>query len=158
MGTTFWAPNKGWPKITNILGHDEEKRLNFIEHLKVIEVNHLEEPSYSLDEITKISNELIKLDGSCWLALKVTTSFDDDKAETLENCWMQFGLFRFVSAESDNSNTLVDVIFHGEGPTGSLRECRHIWWGQCGDGYTFYLPGQAVISALKELGKYYDFN
>lgn len=71
---------------------------------------------------------------------------------------MEFGLFQFhTSWEEDEyeEKTLVNRIFSGSGTTQNLRELRHIWWGD-EDGYTYCIPGKAVIEALKRLEEFFD--
>lgn len=46
------------------------------------------------------------------------------------------------------------MVFHGSGPSGGLRECRHIWWGD--DGYTYYLNFALVEQAFAALRRWFD--
>lgn len=55
---------------------------------------------------------------------------------------------------SDEKEILLNCIFHGSGPSGNLRECRHIYWGE--EGYTFYPNGILITEAFKKLSEYYD--
>lgn len=131
--------------------------MRFIESLKLIKVNHLEERLYSLDEIKKTADEIIEVDSNHWLAFKNELSFHDEKPNDLQNCSLAFALFEVAQCEGDDINTLVNIVFCGDGPTGSLREPRHMWWGD-EEGYTFYLPAKAVIKTLQILEKYFDFD
>ncbi len=122
------------------------------ENLKTHEGHDKDHICYSLDEVKKKYREIIDIDSNHWLV------FGSAYGEPLlENCSVQFALFEFYMSNCDGSDTKVSVIFHGSGPSSSLRECRHIWWGEK-DGYTFYLPGEAVIKALKHLEKYFDWD
>ena len=66
-----------------------------------------------------------------------------------------FALFRFNSSNMDGSNETWEKIFEGTGPSSSLREMRHIWWGD-EKGYVYYLNMDAVMEAFHILKKYYD--
>ncbi|MGN6107239.1 MAG: hypothetical protein ACTHU0_19180 [Kofleriaceae bacterium] len=67
-----------------------------------------------------------------------------------------FAVFDLHDSDIDGSNPRHAMLMHGEGP-GSLRECRHIWWGEIGtDGYTFGLNFAVVESALRELRRWFD--
>lgn len=106
---------------------------------------------YSLDEIKEKSTQVVDLEQGCYLAL-----FQK------EDHWLEFALFHFYCSDCDYNNITVNCVFSGEG-TGTLkegefalREMRHIWWGE--EGYTFYLPGKAVIQALQHLQKYFDMD
>lgn len=122
--------------------------MSFTEQLKNKDTNELGDSLYALSEIRQQSTELINVHPAHWLALK----FDKD------SFWLKFALFGFSQSDlnSTEENTKVYTVFEGEGPTGSLREMRHIYWGEDGKGYIFYLPGNAVIKSLEYLKKYYD--
>lgn len=80
-----------------------------------------------------------------------------------------FAVFVFcmgpVTGPTDRSDIKPDpvkhtMLFHGSGPSGSLRECRHIWWGEREDpemrGYTYYLNFATVEAAFRELRRWFD--
>lgn len=103
---------------------------------------------YSLDAL-KASFEVRELKGGGWLVLA--------KAETIPgSSWMRFAACRFVVSDIGGANTMVEVVFHGDGPGGknSLRECRHTYWGE--DGYIFYPDGALITAAFRELAEFYD--
>ena len=109
------------------------------------------DPTYSLDELKAHAKELIEVTPGHWLALWTKDG------ETPADGWLEFALFSFAMSDIGGKNTQVCLVFEGSGPTGSLRECRHIHWGPDKEGYTFYLPGTAVIKSLEHLQKYFDF-
>lgn len=51
--------------------------------------------------------------------------------------------------------TLMSVVFYGEGPSGALRELRHTYWGD-EHGYIFYVHADIVIAALNALREWFD--
>jgi len=67
--------------------------------------------------------------------------------------FIEFALVCWVS-----SNSTVEVVFYGQGVGGSLRECRHTWWGEEGDGYIFYPNYKSISAGLKYLTKYFDMD
>ncbi len=98
---------------------------------------------YRVGEIPT-TNEIRRLPGG-WLVL------NHDGAP-----WLKFAVLEFFSSAPDRSDEQVTCLFHGEGPSGSLRECRHTWWGENGDGYCFYPNGPLITAALKELSTFFD--
>lgn len=96
---------------------------------------------YSLDKM-RGSFKVVPLRGSGWLIV-------DDKA-----MWIKFAVMEFERSETDDSNVQLDCIFHGEGPVGNLRECRHTYWGE--NGYLFYPDGRIIADAFKSLSQYFD--
>jgi hypothetical protein len=113
------------------------------------------DPLYSLDEIKAKAVKVIDF-GDSYLALDTALSFDDNDEQNLYDCSLDFCFFNKVSSNIDGSNVRVTVIFCGNGPTGTLRELRHIYWGAKQSGYTFYLPLDDTIKALNELKAYFD--
>jgi hypothetical protein len=50
-----------------------------------------------------------------------------------------------------------EMVFHGSGPSGGLRELRHTWWGAPDDGgYLFYPDFTLLEAAFKALRKWFD--
>lgn len=82
----------------------------------------------------------------CWLVL--------DHLPTDDNIWLHFAVLDFNRSDGDGKNVLADCIFHGEGPVGNLRECRHTYWGE--NGYVFYPNGKRIAAAFKALAEFYD--
>jgi hypothetical protein len=68
--------------------------------------------------------------------------------------WLKFAVLQFYSSDADGNSVQLECVFHGEGPTGGLRECRHTWWGE--GGYIFYPKGKIITSAISELAKHFD--
>lgn len=99
--------------------------------------------TYSLGKI-KAQFDVRELTRDGWLALH----WDE------ERIWLKFAVLEFHTSDVNNENILVSCLFHGEGPTGSLRECRHTWWGE--DGYLFYPDGAIISAALKALSEHFD--
>lgn len=110
---------------------------------------------YSFDELKNVCDEVIELSDNAWLFLK-KTAFDPLDQDSKDNFNLSFLCCR--CAFEDGEGKRVQVIFQGDGPVASLREPRHIYWGPDGNGYTFYLPADAVIKALEHLKKYFDFD
>jgi hypothetical protein len=74
---------------------------------------------------------------------------------------LEFALFEYLSGPSTINGAEVGGLehimrFRGSGPSGSLRECRHIWWGERPDGYTHCLNFALVEAAFRELRRWYD--
>ncbi len=70
--------------------------------------------------------------------------------------WHKFAVMDFYSEEYKTKITDYTCLFHGEGPSGSLRECRHTYWGERGDGYIFYPNGKVIADAFVKLSAFYD--
>jgi len=68
--------------------------------------------------------------------------------------WLNFALVEWETETDDD--TIVNFIFHGCGTSDTLREMRHIHWGDDGKGYTFYLNREAVKRSMVILDKYFD--
>lgn len=67
---------------------------------------------------------------------------------------IDFAVLEFYSSGINDTNVLLSEIFHGVGFSGSLRECRHTYWGE--DGYVFYPNGKIIADAFKKLSIYFD--
>jgi hypothetical protein len=71
--------------------------------------------------------------------------------------WLEF---IFVEWNYSDDKDYYRCIFHGCGASSlnleefSLRELRHMYFGE--QGYVFYMPGKALISAMQVLAKYFD--
>jgi hypothetical protein len=77
-----------------------------------------------------------------------------DSNDKEDRLWLKFAVLEFAYSERDDTGIMYTCVFHGEGPSGNLRECRHTYWGE--DGYLFYPDGRLIAEAFKELSKYYD--
>jgi hypothetical protein len=109
----------------------------------------LDEQVYPLDK-AKARYEVRDLCQNGWIVLK----WDKEKS------WLKFAVLQFCTAEHDPSDTRgysnikAYCVFYGDGPSGSLRECRHTYWGE--DGYLFYPDGRIIAAAFKALSEFYD--
>lgn len=104
------------------------------------EVNDIDEPVYSLKEARQ-GNEVKELDGG-WFVYNIR-----------DNLHVQFAVFHL--SYGDDKDTMMSCVFHGTGPSGSLRECRHTWWGD-DEGYVFYPPGRLITQAFQCLSEFFD--
>ncbi len=68
--------------------------------------------------------------------------------------FVKFAVMSFYMSDLDDSNIKVSLVFHGEGPSGALRELRHTWWGD--NGYVFYPNADIICNSLQFLKKYFD--
>ncbi len=100
---------------------------------------------YPLDRID-VRYERRELTPSVWLIL----NWDANKL------WLKFAVLEFYCSEGDGKNTMLSCVFHGEGPVGNLRECRHTYWGN--DGYLFYPNGKAITSGIQALSEFFDID
>jgi hypothetical protein len=101
---------------------------------------------YSIDKIkTKFKVQQLQVNVRGWIVLNIKES------------WVEFAVFNFAESEINGENIYVEfgeLIFHGEGISGCLRECRHTYWGE--NGYIFYLPGDLITAAFQVLSEYFD--
>ena len=95
---------------------------------------------YSLKEARQ-GNEVKELDGG-WFVYNIK-----------DDLHVNFAVFHL--AYSDDKDTMMECVFQGSGPSGSLRECRHTWWGD-DEGYVFYPPGKLIAQAFQELSVFFD--
>ena len=100
--------------------------------------------AYAEKEILK-ADRVVKLAKDGLLALY----FEGHKVE--------FEVFEFLHGPSTDGSigAFYDVVFHGEGFAGALRECRHTWWGD--EGYVFYPSPELLASAFAALTEWFDF-
>lgn len=116
--------------------------------MKAFGVEHLFHDNYVIYPLDKFkeSFEVIELKkDNAWLILKK------------EDFWFHFACVQFFMSDGDDTNVMVSVIFHGDGPSDVLRECRHTYWGDpSNSGYIFYPDGRIISAAFKELSKYFD--
>jgi hypothetical protein len=68
--------------------------------------------------------------------------------------WLKFAVMNFYTSDCDGANTALVCVFHGEGPSDCLRECRHTYWGE--SGYIFYPNGELIAAAFKALSEFFD--
>jgi hypothetical protein len=74
---------------------------------------------------------------------------------------VSFAVFRGAFGPSTINGKIVDgpkveLMFHGHGPSGSLRELRHTVWGAREDGYIFDPDMSIIGAAFTALGEWFD--
>ena len=77
--------------------------------------------------------------------------------------WIDFGVMDWHSSAIDGAGTIYSCLWHGCGPSGSLRELRHSYFGSpssesCMTGYIFYLNRKQMIDAMNVLLNYFDMD
>lgn len=78
--------------------------------------------------------------------------------EEPESTWTHWVLLQWSRSKGDGSDPQYSHIAHGEGPAGSLRESRHTYFGDPGEGgYVFYLNAELLCWALGKLKRWFDF-
>jgi hypothetical protein len=60
------------------------------------------------------------------------------------------------AAKIDGDLMLWEQVFRGCGPSGSLRELRHTWWGE--NGYIYYVNGELITDAFAKLRQWFDLD
>ncbi len=70
-------------------------------------------------------------------------------SELQDELWLDFVFLEFCSG--DGKETQCEVLMHGSGPLGALKECRHTYWGD--GGYLFYPNATHIKVALDWLEK-----
>lgn len=109
---------------------------------ELIWISKLDE-GYSLDD-ARSRYEVRDLPGKGYLVLNWDA----------ERFWLKFAVLSFLSSSGDDTEVEMDLQFHGEGPTGNLRECRHTYWGD--GGYIFYPSGKVISAGLEALSEFFD--
>lgn len=88
--------------------------------------------------------ELIK--DHAWLVLK--------RVSDEESVFLDFAVLEFATQVVGNEEVECQVVFHGHGLSGALRECRHTWWGE--EGYLYYVNGPTITAAFRALSEFFD--
>lgn len=70
--------------------------------------------------------------------------------------WLKFAVLEWYSSNGDGSNAVAALVFHGEGPSSGLRECRHTYWGE--SGYIFYPNAAVIMAGLRALEAFFDLD
>lgn len=107
-------------------------------------ISHNDSWVYSLDK-AKEKFEVAQVADRGWVVVKT------DGPITID-----FAVFEFSHSDADDSNIMMSHIFHGTGPSGGLRECRHTYWGE--NGYVFFPDAEIISKALEFLKKYFDMD
>lgn len=86
--------------------------------------------------------------------------------ETPGSDHVSFVVVEWVSGPVDLANltprlerqmeALYQPLFHGEGPSGTLRELRHTHWGHADDGYLHEPNGALIAAAFEALKPWFD--
>lgn len=82
--------------------------------------------------------------------------------ETPGEVFVSFVVVEWVSGPSDDPHgrrtmeALYQPLFHGEGPSGNLRELRHTHWGHADDGYLHEPNGALIAAAFEALKRWFD--
>lgn len=108
-------------------------------------IGNCEDVEYSVDAIKK-NFETVDLPLDAVLVLK--WSHPKDKF------WLDFAVLEFEHSDIDDTNVHAISLFYGNGPSDSLRELRHTYFGK--EGYLFYVKPIILVAAFKELSKYFD--
>lgn len=74
---------------------------------------------------------------------------------------IDFAMFELTASDLEESvdTNRYQVIFHGRGYAGNLRECRHVFFGGRDDdsGYVYYVRPNLIAEAFKVLEEWFDF-
>lgn len=114
-----------------------------------VEKNEYNDSNYYLLSEMKAKYEVVELGNDGYLVLnwdKENLGYENEPIH------LEFAVFSFNSC--DDKDTWLNLQFHGNGPSGSLKECRHTYWGEA--GYIFYPNGKVISLAFKELSKYFN--
>lgn len=113
--------------------------------------DHNGDPAYAEPEIRSVAAHAIELAGGGLLAVC------DEVPHSVE-----FAVFRFAMGPATKDGVEVEPalfhrVFHGDGPSGSLRELRHTFWGEPDNsGYIFYPNGALIADAFAKLKRWFD--
>ena len=113
-------------------------------------VKYDDEGSLLLNDLDKHYTVKELLKDQCWIVYNVDPDSDD-----VDEGPLKFAIYEHLSTSNDEVS--LDVLMHGHGYTG-LRECRHTYWGDNGNGYIFYPNAKAIIAVMNELSKYFDMD
>jgi hypothetical protein len=74
-----------------------------------------------------------------------------------DSIWLEFAVLQTMY--ECEGKIFMEMIFHGGGPLGALRECRHTHWGhEEDDGYIYYPDAEIITLAFSELRDFFDFH
>lgn len=129
--------------VDNVMKLTRVKLLEGLEHT----FDHLGDACYSITELKKPNFNLEALNEDFLVLSR------KDEHDWLEFCFLEVNSRELPYSED---STLCTVLWHGEGPSGSMRECRHSYIGE--DGYVFYVSKKNFTAALEWLERHYDLN
>ena len=72
-----------------------------------------------------------------------------------KDCWAEFFVFEVSASWVDDKqkeHSVADIVWHGNGTLGSLRELRHSYFNP----YLFYINAKLIEASFKELRKHFD--
>lgn len=106
--------------------------------------DHNGDDLFDLDAQTAVERVSLA-DGDGWLLVNIRDELHID-----------FAVFDFAQGDANSGGVRYHLLFRGCGPSGNLRECRHIYWRPAEDGYVFYAPFQVIIDAFTALRRWFD--
>lgn len=115
--------------------------VNVMAQLVPVEASNDHPPMYRGNDIREKADRVIELGGG----LLAVNGSDDG--------WVEFSLFEICGSDDTCRH-----IFNGGGPSGSLREMRHTYWGSEEGreaGYVFSCPAKLIMLALEVLGRWF---
>lgn len=119
-----------------------------IDRLTVV-LDHNGDPTYAEPEIRAVATHLIELRPGLLAVIE-------------EDIHVEVALFRWAGGPATKDGIEVEPayyerVFHGGGPSGSLRELRHTYWGEPNNsGYIFYPNGALICAAFQHLKRWFD--
>lgn len=112
-----------------------------------------DEMLYLASHIRDTATEVIDLDGRGIIAVLVEDEIHVSFVVFSEEC----GESIVVGTTEPKTPAFYSVVFHGNGPSGALRELRHTYWGDPNNaGYIFYPHGKLIADAFAKLDRWFD--
>lgn len=109
--------------------------------------NNIVHDKYRLEDLRETFSVVSEKDGVCFCV------------NISQSEWVNFAVLEFASSNSDGTDREYECFWYGEGPSGSLRELRHSWFGsspKSDDGYVFYINRSKMNTAFDFLSEYFD--
>lgn len=117
--------------------------------------------AYSLEYLKDSFKEIHAIDGGLVCVM-------DNSIADRDSIMVDFAVLRFHSSNIDGSGGMYACFWYGVGFSGSIRECRHSYFGEPAsyweedqkpiDGYVSYLNGDLVKAACDVLKSYFDMD
>lgn len=112
-----------------------------------------ETPVVDRAQVLRLATRVIELPNDGLLAVLL-----EDAGPDLPEFHVSFVCLGFYSGHEDGTIDY-QVVFHGSGPAGGLRECRHTFWGEADNaGYIFYPNRKLICTALDALQQWFDLD
>jgi hypothetical protein len=130
--------------------------ISVIERLTAL-TDHNGDPVYAEPDIRRVATHAIELVGS-----PNQQNCNGLLAVCEDGIHVEFSVFRFASGPATIDGVVVEpatyeVVFYGGGPSSSLRELRHTYWGQADNGgYIFYPNAKLITAAFAALRRWFD--